>query len=231
MMPESTFARIYQEIINFCKTNGAFDPKTMGTVPNVGLMAQKAEEYGSHDKTFEIPEDGDANFVDVDTGEVLLTQHVEAGDIWRMCTVKDAPIRDWVKLAVTRARNSGMPALFWLDPYRPHENELIKKVNLYLKDHDTEGLDIQIMSQVRSMRYTLERIIRGHGHHRRDRQHPARLPHRPVPDPGTRHQRQDALDRAAHGRRRHVRDGRRRFRAQARQAAGGGEPPALGFAR
>ena len=161
VMPESTFARIYQEIINFCKTNGAFDPKTMGTVPNVGLMAQKAEEYGSHDKTFEIPEDGDANFVDVDTGEVLLTQHVEAGDIWRMCTVKDAPIRDWVKLAATRARNSGMPVLFWLDPYRPHENELIKKVNLYLKDHDTEGLDIQIMSQVRSMRYTLERIIRG----------------------------------------------------------------------
>ncbi|MGN5236648.1 MULTISPECIES: NADP-dependent isocitrate dehydrogenase [unclassified Rhodococcus (in: high G+C Gram-positive bacteria)] len=161
VMPESTFARIYQEIINFCKTNGAFDPTTMGTVPNVGLMAQKAEEYGSHDKTFEIPEDGEANFVDADTGEVLLTQHVEAGDIWRMCTVKDAPIRDWVKLAVTRARNSGMPVLFWLDPYRPHENELIKKVELYLKDHDTEGLDIQIMSQVRSMRYTLERVIRG----------------------------------------------------------------------
>ncbi|MEZ7236572.1 NADP-dependent isocitrate dehydrogenase [Rhodococcus sp. GXMU-t2271] len=161
VMPESTFARIYQEIINFCKTNGAFDPTTMGTVPNVGLMAQKAEEYGSHDKTFEIPEQGEANFVDVDTGEVLLTQHVEAGDIWRMCTVKDAPVRDWVKLAVTRARNSGMPVLFWLDPYRPHENELIKKVELYLQDHDTEGLDIQIMSQVRSMRYTLERLIRG----------------------------------------------------------------------
>ncbi|MFC9841314.1 NADP-dependent isocitrate dehydrogenase [Rhodococcus sp. NPDC127530] len=161
VMPESTFARIYQEIINFCKTNGAFDPTTMGTVPNVGLMAQKAEEYGSHDKTFEIPEEGDANFVDDETGEVLLTQHVEAGDIWRMCTVKDAPIRDWVKLAVTRARNSGMPVLFWLDPYRPHENELIKKVDLYLQDHDTEGLDIHIMSQVRSMRYTLERLIRG----------------------------------------------------------------------
>ncbi|MFD6895929.1 NADP-dependent isocitrate dehydrogenase [Rhodococcus sp. NPDC060086] len=161
VMPESTFARIYQEIINFCKTNGAFDPTTMGTVPNVGLMAQKAEEYGSHDKTFEIPQAGAANFVDADTGEVLLTQQVEAGDIWRMCTVKDAPIRDWVKLAVTRARNSGMPVLFWLDPYRPHENELIKKVELYLQDHDTEGLDIQIMSQVRSMRYTLERLIRG----------------------------------------------------------------------
>ncbi len=159
--PESTFSRIYQEIINFCKTNGQFDPTTMGTVPNVGLMAQQAEEYGSHDKTFEVPEDGVANIVDLDTGEVLLTQDVEAGDIWRMCVVKDAPIRDWVKLAVTRARNSGMPVLFWLDPYRPHENELIKKVKTYLKDHHTEGLDTQIMSQVRSMRYTLERLIRG----------------------------------------------------------------------
>ena len=161
VMPESTFARIYQEMINFCKWHGNFDPKTMGTVPNVGLMAQKAEEYGSHDKTFEIAEDGIANIVDIDTGEVLLTQNVEAGDIWRMCQVKDAPIRDWVKLAVTRARNSGMPAVFWLDPYRPHENELIKKVQKYLKDHDTTGLDIQIMSQVRAMRFTLERVIRG----------------------------------------------------------------------
>src|SRR5450830_1255802 len=161
VIPESTFARIYQEVINFCKTNGNFDPTTMGTVPNVGLMAQKAEEYGSHDKTFEIAEDGVANIVDLATGEVLLTQNVEQGDIWRMCQVKDAPIRDWVKLAVTRARNSGMPAVFWLDPYRPHEAELIKKVETYLKDHDTKGLDIQIMSQVRAMRYTLERVIRG----------------------------------------------------------------------
>jgi len=161
VMPESTFSRIYQEVINFCKTNGAFDPTTMGTVPNVGLMAQQAEEYGSHDKTFEISEDGVANIVDLDTGEVLLTQNVEAGDIWRMPVVKDAPIRDWVKLAVTRARNSGMPVLFWLDPYRPHENELIKKVRIYLTDHYTSGLDIQIMSQVRAMRYTLERLIRG----------------------------------------------------------------------
>jgi isocitrate dehydrogenase len=161
VMPESTFARIYQEMINFCKWHGAFDPKTMGTVPNVGLMAQQAEEYGSHDKTFEIAEDGTANITDCDTGEVLLSQHVEEGDIWRMCQVKDAPIRDWVKLAVTRCRNSGMPAVFWLDPYRPHENELIKKVKTYLNDHDTEGLDIQIMSQVRAMRYTLERVVRG----------------------------------------------------------------------
>jgi isocitrate dehydrogenase len=161
VMPESTFARIYQEMINFCKWHGNFDPTTMGTVPNVGLMAQQAEEYGSHDKTFEIPEDGIANITDLATGEVLLTQNVEQGDIFRMCQTKDAPIRDWVKLAVTRARQSGMPAIFWLDPYRPHENELIKKVNSYLKDHDTTGLDIQIMSQVRAMRYSLERIIRG----------------------------------------------------------------------
>ena len=161
VMPESTFARIYQEMINFCKWHGAFDPKTMGTVPNVGLMAQQAEEYGSHDKTFEVPEDGVANITDLATGEVLLTQNVEAGDIWRMCQVKDAAVRDWVKLAVTRARNSGMPAVFWLDPYRPHENELIKKVRACLKDHDTTGLDIQIMSQVRAMRYTLERVVRG----------------------------------------------------------------------
>lgn len=161
VMPESTFARIYQEIINFCKTNGAFDPTTMGTVPNVGLMAQKAEEYGSHDKTFEVQWDGVANIVDAATGEVLLSQNVEAGDIWRMCTVKDAPIRDWVKLAVDRARASGMPAVFWLDPYRPHENNLITLVERYLADHDTEGLRIQIMSQVRAMRYTLERAWRG----------------------------------------------------------------------
>jgi isocitrate dehydrogenase len=160
-MPESTFARIYQEIINFCKWHGAFDPKTMGTVPNVGLMAQQAEEYGSHDKTFEIAEDGVANITDVASGEVLLSQNVEAGDIWRMCQCKDAAIRDWVKLAVTRARNSGMPVVFWLDQYRPHEAQLITKVKMYLHEHNTAGLDIQIMSQVRAMRYTLERVIRG----------------------------------------------------------------------
>jgi isocitrate dehydrogenase len=161
VMPESTFARIYQEMINFCKWHGAFDPKTMGTVPNVGLMAQQAEEYGSHDKTFEISEDGVANITDIETGEVLLSQNVEAGDIWRMCQVKDAAIRDWVKLAVNRARNSGMPVVFWLDSYRPHEAQLIRKVKMYLHEHDTNGLDIQIMSQVRAMRYTLERVIRG----------------------------------------------------------------------
>jgi isocitrate dehydrogenase len=161
VMPESTFARIYQEMINFCKWHGAFDPVTMGTVPNVGLMAQQAEEYGSHDKTFEIPEDGVANITDLATGEVLMSLDVEEGDIWRMCQTKDAAIRDWVKLAVTRARHSGMPVVFWLDAYRPHEKELINKVKTYLQDHNTIGLDIQIMSQVRAMRYTLERVIRG----------------------------------------------------------------------
>ncbi|CDP84660.1 MULTISPECIES: NADP-dependent isocitrate dehydrogenase [Mycolicibacterium] len=159
--PESTFSRIYQEMINFCKTHGQFDPTTMGTVPNVGLMAQKAEEYGSHDKTFEISQAGVAKIVDIDTGEVLLSQEVEEGDIWRMPVVKDAPIRDWVKLAVNRARLSGMPVVFWLDTERPHEVELRKKVKTYLKDHDTEGLTIQIMPQVWAMRYTIERVIRG----------------------------------------------------------------------
>ncbi|HYZ69289.1 MAG TPA: NADP-dependent isocitrate dehydrogenase [Mycobacterium sp.] len=159
--PESTFSRMYQEMINWCKTNGQFDPTTMGTVPNVGLMAQKAEEYGSHDKTFEIPEDGVADIVDIDTGEVLLTQNVEEGDIWRMPVVKDPAIRDWVKLAVTRARASGMTAVFWLDTERPHEVELRKKVKTYLADHNTEGLHIQIMPQVWAMRYTLERVTRG----------------------------------------------------------------------
>jgi isocitrate dehydrogenase len=160
VIPESTFARIYQEMINFCKTHGAFDPATMGTVPNVGLMAKKAEEYGSHDKTFEVPEDGVAKVVD-DQGNVLMSHDIEKNDIWRVCQVKDEPIRDWVKLAVTRARLSGMPVVFWLDEYRPHEAELIKKVETYLQDHDTDGLDIQIMSQTRAMRYTLERVIRG----------------------------------------------------------------------
>src|ERR1700692_1816799 len=159
--PESTFSRNYQEIINFCKTDGQFDPTTMGTVPNVGLMAQQAEEYGAHDKTFEIPEDGVADIVALETGEVLLTQNAEKGQTCRMPIVPAAPIRDWVKLAVNRTRISGMPVVFWLDQERPHENELRKKVNTYLADYDTEGLDIQIMSQERAMRHTIERVIRG----------------------------------------------------------------------
>lgn len=160
VIPESTFARIYQEMIGFCKTNGAFDPTTMGSVPNVGLMAQKAEEYGSHDKTFEITTPGTARVVD-EQGKVLMQHQVETGDIWRTCQTKDAAVRDWVKLAVKRARLSNTPAVFWLDPYRPHEAQLIQKVELYLQDHDLTGVEIHIMSQVRAMRFTLERIIRG----------------------------------------------------------------------
>ncbi|WP_372972357.1 NADP-dependent isocitrate dehydrogenase [Marinobacter sp.] len=160
VMPESTYATIYQEVINFCKTHGAFDPTTMGTVPNVGLMAQKAEEYGSHDKTFEIPEEGIVRVVTED-GSVLTEHKVEQGDIWRACQTKDLPIRDWVKLAVNRSRSSGMPAVFWLDDERPHDAQLIKKVESYLKEHNTEGLDIRIMPPVMAIRHTMERLIRG----------------------------------------------------------------------
>ena len=160
VIPESTYATIYQEVINFCKHHDAFDPRTMGTVPNVGLMAQQAEEYGSHDKTFELPEDGKVEVVN-QAGEVLFSQKVEKGDIWRMCQTKDAPIRDWVRLAVQRARLSGMPAVFWLDPERAHDAQMIKKVERYLKDHDTEGLDISIMSLDQAIRHTMERLIRG----------------------------------------------------------------------
>ncbi len=160
VMPESTYATIYQEVINFCKTHGAFDPTTMGTVPNVGLMAQKAEEYGSHDKTFEMKEDGIMRVIDAD-GRVLIEHKVEQGDIWRACQTKDEPIRDWVKLAVNRSRASGMPALFWLDDERAHDAQLIKKVETYLAELDTDGLDILIKSPVRAIRWTMERLIRG----------------------------------------------------------------------
>ncbi|MCL4114992.1 UNVERIFIED_CONTAM: hypothetical protein GTU68_036106 [Idotea baltica] len=160
VIPESTYATIYQEVINFCKTHGAFDPVTMGTVPNVGLMAQKAEEYGSHDKTFEMVADGTMRVLD-DDNNVLQEHQVEEGDIWRMCQTKDAPIQDWVKLAVKRARISGMPTIFWLDRDRAHDLELIHKVEKYLQDHDTEGLDIRIMRPVVAIRFTMERLIRG----------------------------------------------------------------------
>ncbi|MBT8443983.1 MAG: NADP-dependent isocitrate dehydrogenase [Gammaproteobacteria bacterium] len=160
VMPESTYARIYQEMINFCKTNGAFDPTTMGTVPNVGLMAKKAEEYGSHDKTFEPEAGGTMRVVDA-SGKVLMQHDVETGDIWRACQTKDEAVRDWVKLAVTRSRLSGMPAIFWLDRNRPHDINLIKKVNEYLKEHDTDGLDLRIMDYVEAIRRTMERAMRG----------------------------------------------------------------------
>lgn len=160
VIPDSSYASIYQATIDFCKENGAFDPATMGSVPNVGLMAQKAEEYGSHDKTFEISSNGKVQVIDAD-GNVLMEHDVEEGDIWRMCQVKDAPIKDWVKLAVTRARRSNTPAVFWLDENRAHDRELIKKVKTYLKEHDTSGLDIQIMSPFDATMFSLKRIKEG----------------------------------------------------------------------
>ncbi len=171
IIPDRCYAGVYAETIDFCKTHGAFDPRTMGSVPNVGLMAQKAEEYGSHDKTFEIPmsasrlraQASDAGTVRVTdaTGHVLFEHKVEKGDIWRACQTKDAPIRDWVKLAVTRARATGAPAIFWLDKNRAHDAQLIQKVETYLKDHDTQGLDIQIMSPEAATRFTLARAKAG----------------------------------------------------------------------
>ncbi|MCP4596315.1 NADP-dependent isocitrate dehydrogenase [Neptuniibacter sp.] len=160
VMPESTYSRMYQDMINFCKTNGAFDPTTMGTVPNVGLMAKKAEEYGSHDKTYEIEKEGLMRVVKAD-GTVLMRHKVEVGDIWRACQTKDEPVRDWVKLAVNRARQSDTPAIFWLDQERAHDLELTKKVNEYLKEHDTEGLEIYIKSYSQAMRFSMDRMIRG----------------------------------------------------------------------
>ncbi|WP_353231784.1 NADP-dependent isocitrate dehydrogenase [Pseudomonas helleri] len=160
IIPDRCYATIYQATIEDCKKHGAFDPTTMGSVPNVGLMAQKAEEYGSHDKTFQIKTPGVVRVTD-SNGNVLMEQKVEEGDIWRMCQAKDAPIRDWVKLAVNRSRASNTPAVFWLDPKRAHDAEMIKKVETYLKDHDTSGLDIRIMSPVDAMKFTLERTRAG----------------------------------------------------------------------
>lgn len=160
VIPDSSYAGIYEATIAFCKKNGAFDPTTMGTVPNVGLMAQKAEEYGSHDKTFEIATDGKVQVLDTN-GTILLEHQVAQGDIWRMCQTKDLPIQDWVKLAVNRARASKTPAVFWLDENRAHDAEIIKKVNLYLKNHETTGLDLRILSPVKATEFTLERIVKG----------------------------------------------------------------------
>jgi len=160
VIPDRNYAGVYQEVINDCRKHGAFNPVTMGSVPNVGLMAQKAEEYGSHDKTFKSPGNGTIRVVDA-AGNVLLQHTVEEGDIWRMCQTKDAPIQDWVKLAVTRARATGAPAVFWLDNNRAHDKQIIEKVNKYLKDHDTKGLEIHIMSPVDATRFSLERIREG----------------------------------------------------------------------
>ena len=160
VIPDSSYASVYSATIEFCKNNGAFDPATMGTVPNVGLMAKKAEEYGSHDKTFEILSKGKVKVID-SNGNVLIQHDVEKGDIWRMCQTKDDPIKDWVKLAVNRAKATNWPAIFWLNKDRAHDNEIIKKVNFYLKDHDTSNLDIQILSPYQATLYTLDRVKSG----------------------------------------------------------------------
>ena len=218
VIPDSSYAGVYQAAIDDCRTHGALDPSTMGSVPNVGLMAKAAEEYGSHDKTFEIPAAGKVEVRNA-AGEVLMSHDVEAGDIWRACQTKDASIRDWVKLAVTRARASETPAIFWLDETRAHDANLIALV-----DGLPEG------ARHRRARHPGDGAGRGddvlpradpprRGHHLGDRQRAARLQHRPVPDPRARHQRQDALDRPADERRRPLRDRRRRLGAQARAAA------------
>jgi isocitrate dehydrogenase len=160
VIPDSSYAALYQATIDHCRTHGAFDPTTMGTVPNVGLMAQQAEEYGSHDKTFEVPDDGVVRVVS-SSGEVLIEHEVEAGDIWRACQATDAAIRDWVSLAVRRARATGWPAVFWLDKSRGHDAELIKKVEAYLAEEDTEGLDIQVMNVADAATFSLERARKG----------------------------------------------------------------------
>ena len=160
VIPDSSYAGIFQATIDFCKENGAFDPTTMGTVPNVGLMAQKAEEYGSHDKTFEIPSAGKVQIVD-DSGKVLIEHNVEEGDIWRMCQVKDLPIQDWVKLAVNRAKATGAPTIFWLDENRAHDAQIIQKVKTYLQNHDTTGLDIRILSPIEATKVSLQRMKDG----------------------------------------------------------------------
>ena len=160
VIPDSSYAGVFTATIDFCRENGAFDPTTMGTVPNVGLMAQKAEEYGSHDKTFEISSDGKVEVIDA-SGKVLMAHKVEQGDIWRMCQVKDAPIQDWVKLAVTRAKASNTPAVFWLDKNRAHDAQIIKKVETYLKDHDTTGLELHILSPIKATEFTLKRVKAG----------------------------------------------------------------------
>jgi isocitrate dehydrogenase len=160
VIPDSSYAPLYAETIDFCREHGAFDPATMGTTPNVGLMAQKAEEYGSHDKTFEIESAGTVRVVDAD-GDALLEHDVEPGDIWRGCQTKDAPVRDWVRLAVQRARATGVPAVFWLDRSRAHDVEILKKVESYLSEEDTEGLEIEILPVAEATRFTLERAKRG----------------------------------------------------------------------
>ena len=230
VVPDRAYARLFQAVIDDCKANGAFDPKTMGSVPNVGLMAQKAEEYGSHDKTFEVPASGTVRVV-ADDGKVLLERPVETGDIFRMCQLKDAPIQDWVKLGVRRARLTNTPAVFWLDKNRAHDAQVIAKVEKYLKDQDTTGLDIRILAPVEAMKFSLERIRKGQdtisvtGNVLRD----YLTDLFPIMELGTSAKMLSVVPLT--GGRRHVRDRRRRLGAQARGAVPARGLSALGFAR
>ena len=230
MIPDHSYAALYAETVDHCREHGAFDPATMGSTPNVGLMAQAAEEYGSHDKTFEIAAPGTVRVVD-DAGATLMEQPVDAGDIWRMCQTKDEPIREWVALAVARARETGAPAVFWLDETRAHDAEVLRKVRPALERLGTDGLQIEILDVAAAARLTLERARNGQdtisvtGNVLRD----YLTDLFPILELG--HQREDAVDRAAGPRRRAVRDRRRRLGAQARPAVPAREPPALGLAR
>jgi isocitrate dehydrogenase len=199
LIPDRSYAGIYQEVIDFCKKNGAFDVTTMGNVSNVGLMAQKAEEYGSHDKTFEIEADGTVQVID-ESGKVLMEHLVEQGDIWRMCQTKDLPVKDWVRLAVARARITGSPAVFWLDKNRAHDANLIKKVENYLPEHDINGLEIKIMAPVEAHEIFVGEGESRSGHHLRDWQRSEGLPDRPLSDSGARNQCKNAVDSAPAGR-------------------------------
>ena len=230
VIPDRSYARLYQTVIDDCKAHGAFDPKTMGSVPNVGLMAQQAEEYGSHDKTFEVPTGGTVRVV-ADDGTVLLERPVETGDIFRMCQVKDAPIRNWVELGVRRARLTNTPAVFWLDAKRAHDAQVIAKVREIPEGAGYLGARHPHPGAGRGDEVLARSHPQGAGYDLRHRQRAARLSDRSVPDHGAWHLGQDAVDRSADGGRRLVRDRCRRFGAQARGAVPGGRLSALGFAR
>ena len=231
VIPDSCYAALYAETIDFCRENGAFDPTTMGTTPNVGLMAQKAEEYGSHDKTFEIAARGHRARRRLRRATCCSSTRSRRATSGAPARPRTRRSRDWVRLAVERARATGSPAVFWLDETRAHDAEVLRKVRAYLGDHDTDGLQIEVLPVARGDALHAGAREERRGHDLGHRQRAARLPDRPVPDPRARHQRQDALDRAADEGRRPVRDGRRRLGAEARPAAREGEPPALGLAR
>ena len=230
VIPDSSYAGVYAAVVDDCRAHGAFDPSTMGSVPNVGLMAQQAEEYGSHDKTFEIPVDGTVRVLNR-AGDVVMQHDVAAGDVWRACQVKDAPVRDWVRLAVERGRLTGADVVFWLDETRAHDAQIIEKVRQYLPELRHIGAHHRDHGPGGRVHVLARADPPWRRHHLGHRQRAPRLPHRSVPHPRARHQRQDAVGRAADERGRPLRDRRRRFGAQARAAVREGEPPALGLAR